>query len=103
MRSNVITPYAPAVIRLLQGPLYSDDATAWKLLVQHSDQIRNYCGQMGLELLLHEEDGFAYLRQPEWEDDEGRSIELPRLTRRQPLSRDVSMLCVLLREQLLLF
>jgi hypothetical protein len=103
MRSNHLMPYAPAVIRLLQGPLYSDDATPWKLLVEYSDQVRVYCAQMGLELLLQEEEGFAYLRQPEWEDDEGRTIELPRLTRRQPLSRDVSMLCVLLREQLLLF
>lgn len=103
MRSNLIAPYAPAVIRLLQGPLYSDDNTPWNLLLQHSDQVRIYCGQIGLELQLHEEAGFAYLRQPEWEDDEGRTIELPRLTRRLPLSRDVSMLCVLLREQLLQF
>ena len=103
MRNNQITPFAPAVIRLLQGPLYSDDAAPWKILLQYYDQVRLYCGQIGLELQLHEEDGYAYLRQPEWEDDEGRVIELPRLTRRQPLSRDVSMLCVLLREQLLLF
>lgn len=103
MRNNQITPFAPAVIRLLQGPLYSDDTTPWNALVQHYDQVRLYCAQVGLELQLHEEDGYAYLRQPEWEDDEGRVIELPRLTRRQQLSRDVSMLCVLLREQLLLF
>jgi hypothetical protein len=103
MRNNQIAPFAPAVIRLLQGPLYNDDATPWKILLQYYDQVRLYCGQIGLELQLHEEDGYAYLRQPEWEDDEGRVIELPRLTRRQPLSRDVSMLCVLLREQLLLF
>lgn len=103
MRNNQITPFAPAVIRLLQGPLYSDDTTPWNALVQNNDQVRLYCAQIGLELQLHEEDGYAYLRQPEWEDDEGRVIELPRLTRRQQLSRDVSMLCVLLREQLLLF
>ena len=103
MRGNQIAPFAPAMIRLLQGPLYSDDATPWSVLLQHYDQVRLYCGQIGLELQLHEEDGYAYLRQPQWEDDEGRAIELPRLTRRQQLSRDVSMLCVLLREQLLLF
>lgn len=102
-RKNTVAPYAPAVIRLLQGPLYSDDATPWNLLLQHREQVRQHCAQIGLELLLHEEDGFAYVRQPEWEDDEGRPIELPRLTRRLPLSREVSMLCVLLREQLLQF
>lgn len=103
MRNNQIAPFAPAVIRLLQGPLYSDDATPWNVLLQYYDQVRLYCGQIGLELQLHEEDGYAYLRQPEWEDEEGRVVELPRLTRRQQLSRDVSLLCVLLREQLLLF
>lgn len=103
MRGNYVAPFAPAVIRLLQGPLYSDDTTPWKSLLQYNEQARLYCAQIGLELQLHEEDGYAYLRQPEWEDDDGRPIELPRLTRRQPLSRDVSMLCVLLREQLLLF
>ncbi len=103
MRGNLVTPFAPAVIRLLQGPLYSDDATPWNTLLQYYDQVRIYCAQIGLELQLHEEDGYAYLRQPEWQDDEGRVIELPRLTRRQQLSRDVSVLCVLLREQLLLF
>jgi hypothetical protein len=103
MRNNQITPFAPAVIRLLQGPLYNDDTTPWNALVQNYDQVRLYCAQIGLELQVYEEDGYAYLRQPEWEDDEGRTIELPRLTRRLPLSRDVSMLCVLLREQLLLF
>ncbi|MGH2510361.1 MAG: DUF4194 domain-containing protein, partial [Ktedonobacteraceae bacterium] len=103
MRANALTPYAPAVIRLLQGPLYSDDTTPWNLLLQYHEQVRHYCAQMGMELLFYEEDGFAFLRQPEWEDDEGHSIELPRLTRRVPLSREVSMLCVLLREQLLQF
>ena len=103
MRNNRLVPFAPAVIRLLQGPLYSDDATPWNALLQYNNQVSLYCAQIGLELQLHEEDGYAYLRQPEWEDDEGRTVELPRLTRRQPLSRDVSMLCVLLREQLLLF
>jgi hypothetical protein len=103
MRTNLLTPFAPTVIRLLQGPLYSDDSTPWNLLLQYTDQVRVYCAQIGLELQVQEADGFAYLRQPEWEDDEGRVVELPRLTRRQPLSRDVSLLCVLLREQLLLF
>lgn len=103
MRANALAPYAAAVIRLLQGPLYSDDTTPWNLLLQYYEQVRQYCAQMGLELLLYEEEGFAFLRQPTWEDDEGHTIELPRLTRRIPLSREVSMLCILLREQLLQF
>jgi hypothetical protein len=102
MRSKLIAPYAAVVIKLLQGPVYHDEAV-WNMLLQYTEQVRLYCAQMGLELQMHEEDGFAYLRQPELEDDEGHPIELPRLTRRIPLTYHVTLLCVLLREQLLQF
>lgn len=103
MRSSVIAPYAPVVLKLLQGPLYSDDTGSWNLLLTHRDQVRLYCAQIGLDLQVHEEDGFAYLHQPVIEDDEGRIIDLPRLTRRTRLSYHVTWLCILLREYLLQF
>ncbi|HZO76330.1 MAG TPA: DUF4194 domain-containing protein [Ktedonobacteraceae bacterium] len=103
MRANQVAPYAAVVIKLLQGPLYHDDTTAWNLLLQHAEQVKIFCAQMGLELRFHEEDGFAYVRQPQLEDDEGNPLDLPRLTRRIPLSYHVTLLCVLLREQLLQF
>lgn len=103
MRSSVVMPYAPAMIKLLQGPLCSDDGPSWTLLLKYADQVRAYCAQIGLELQLHEEDGFSYLRQPALEDDDGRPLELPRLIRRVPLNYQVTLLCVLLREQLLQF
>ena len=102
MRSKLVAPYAPVVIKLLQGPVYHDEAV-WNILLQYAEQVKLYCAQLGLELQMHEEDGFAYLRQPELEDDEGHPVELPRLTRRIPLTYNVSLLCVLLREQLLQF
>ncbi len=102
MRSNLVAPYAAVVMKLLQGPLYQDDAP-WNLLLQYREQVRLYFAQMGLELQFYEEDGFAYVRQPEIEDDEGNRLELPRLTRRIQLSYYVTLLCVLLREQLLQF
>ena len=103
MRANLVAPYAAVMIKLLQGPLYNDDAVTWNLLLQYAEQIQVFCAQMGLELQFHEEDGFAYVRQPEIEDEEGNPLELPRLTRRIPLSYRVTLLCVLLREQLLQF
>jgi hypothetical protein len=103
MRSNLVTAYAPAILKLLQGPLYSDDSAAWSLLLNHADEVRLHCAQMGLALHLDEEDGFAFLHQPPIEDDEGHVFELPRLTRRVQLSYHVTLLCVLLREQLLQF
>ena len=103
MRANLVAPYAAVVIKLLQGPLYNDDTATWNLLLQYIEQVQIFCAQMGLELQFHEEDGFAYVRQPEIEDEEGNSLDLPRLTRRIPLSYHVTLLCVLLREQLLQF
>ncbi len=103
MRANLVAPYAAVVIKLLQGPIYHDDTITWNLLLQYTEQVQMYCAQMGLELQFHEEDSFAYVRQPELEDEEGNPLELPRLTRRIPLSYHVTLLCVLLREQLLQF
>lgn len=103
MRSNMVAPFAAVVIKLLQGPLYNDDGTSWNLLLSYTEPVRLYCAQMGLELRLHEEDGFAYLIQPTLDNEDETPLNLPRLTRRIPLSKPVSLLCVLLREQLLLF
>jgi len=100
MKSSMVAPYAAVVIKLLQGPLFSDEPAAWNLLLKYGEQVQAYVGQMGLRLQLQEEDGFAYLHQPEIEDEEGRPVVLPRLTRRDRLNYYTTLLCVLLREQL---
>ena len=103
MRANLVAPFAAVVLKLLQGPLYHDDTITWNMLLQYTEQVRLSFAQMGLELQYYEEDGFAYVRQPELEDEEGNPFDMPRLTRRIPLSYHLTLLCVLLREQLLQF
>lgn len=100
MRPDQIAPYAPAVIRLLHGPLSSDDSGPWNVLLSHETPVREYLAKIGLELVLNEPDGYAFLRQPEWEGDDGQKIALPRLMRRDRLSYHVTLLCALLRERL---
>ncbi|RRR65735.1 MAG: DUF4194 domain-containing protein [Candidatus Viridilinea halotolerans] len=100
MRPEQLAPYAPAVIRLLQGTLAPDDTSAWNLLLQHEALVRDYVAKIGLELVLHEADGYAFLRQPELEGEDGATIALPRLTRRDRLTYHVTLLCALLRERL---
>jgi hypothetical protein len=100
MRTDTLAPYAPVVIKLLQGLVYHDDTAQWNLLLAHQSAIEEYLARIGLELLVHETDGFAYVRQPDLEDEEGQRIPLPRLTRRDKLSYHVTLLCVLLRERL---
>ncbi len=100
MRPDQIAPYAAAVIRLLQGSLSSDDGGPWNVLLIHETPVREYLAKIGLELVLNENDGYAYLRQPEWEGDDGQRFALPRLTRRDRLSYHVTLMCALLRERL---
>lgn len=92
--------YAPVIIKLLQGVMYSDDRH-WESLQSYLTPIKEYFGKIGLQVQNYDTDGFAYLDQPD--DSEDRSEPLPRLTTRHPLSFKVTVLCVLLREQLRLF
>ncbi len=86
--------WAPAVVRLLQGPVY-DDEPVWRLLLDNAAHIRRWLAAIGVELVLDEAEGFAYLSQPELEEEGGRA----RLVRRMPLTFEVSLLLVILREE----
>jgi hypothetical protein len=92
-------PYAPVLIRLLQRPLYSDSTAIWDLLFRHRDEIESYFSQLGLEVVVAEHDGLAFLRKAEDGNDEG-SIDLPALTTRRELTYLASLICVLLVEEL---
>jgi hypothetical protein len=100
MPNSAVMPYAPVVLKLLQNPLFSDEAASWNLLLSYLTPVQEYFARIGLAVSVHEEDGYAYLHQPALEDDEGQSIALPRLTRRDRLTYHTTLLCVLLREWL---
>lgn len=94
-------PYAPALIRLLQGFVYDDDGEVWDLLLRYQQAIEDYFGRMGLSLYVNEQDGFAFLTQPsDIEDDSGAGIVLPRLTPRRALTYSVTLVLVVLREEI---
>jgi len=100
MPNSTVIPYALVVLKLLQNPLFSDETASWNLLLSYLTPVQEYFARIGLEVRIHEEDGYAYLHQPALEDDEGQSIILPRLTRRDRLTYHTTLLCVLLREWL---
>jgi Domain of unknown function (DUF4194) len=100
MPNSIVMPYAPVVLKLLQNPLFSDETASWNLLLANLTPVQEYFARIGLEVRLDEENGYAYLHQPALEDDEGQSIALPRLTRRDRLTYSTTLLCVLLREWL---
>lgn len=103
------------LIKLLQGFLLQEDKLSWETLLSQQIAVRDFFANLGLYLHLDENDGYAFLRTiPEGTIDDGKitseslmgnlqqeeNIEKKKLTlmRRFPLSFEVSLLCVLLRE-----
>src|SRR6266542_6931734 len=74
------------VIPLLKGVLYQlDDASLWSVLLEMQSRVRDYVAVLGLELVLDEAEGYAFLRsRPDAED--GSAPKLQRLIARRPLS-----------------
>lgn len=94
--------YASTLVRLLQGPLYSDAGTAWELLLRHRQAVEDFFAQLDLEVLVAEHDGLAFLRTRRWPDG-ADAPQVPELIARHPLRYLASLLCVLLVERLYQF
>lgn len=91
--NNKQLPYAPVIVQLFRGTIYSDSPKSWNELLLHQYEIGKYVEQIGLELIVEHKDGYAFLRQ--LTDEEGKTIGL---IRRMPLTYEQTLLCVLLRE-----
>ncbi|MFH2122697.1 MAG: DUF4194 domain-containing protein [Pseudomonadota bacterium] len=88
------------VILLLKGVIYQEgDAALWNLLLNLQGRVRDYVAVLGLELILDEAEGYAFLRSRQ-ESEENTAVKLPRLVARRPLSFPVSLLLALLRKKL---
>ena len=82
---SALDPYAPVVVRLLGGELYETDKL-WADLIEYRIPIGQYFARIGLEVIIDQRDGFAFLRQSEL-DESGRTIGL---IKRTPLSYDAA-------------
>lgn len=92
------------VIQLLKGVLYrEDDERLWSGLLNLQARVRDYIAVLGLELVLDEAEGYAFLKSraesADGEPDQA-GTKLPRLVARRPLSFPVSLLLALLRKKL---
>ncbi|SEH90063.1 protein of unknown function [Mycolicibacterium rutilum] len=92
---------ASAIIRLMQGVVYREsDEDTWLTLERSGAGVRDHFATIGVDVVVDDAEGYAYLRsQPSEEGDE----ELPRLVRRRALTYNVSLLLVLLRKRLVEF
>src|SRR5712691_7607363 len=86
------------LVALMKGVVdRENDAARWQSLLELQTRVRDQVAVLGLELILDEAEGYAYLRQrPVREGEEGP----PRLVPRRQLGYQVSLLLALLRKKL---
>lgn len=86
------------LIGLMKGVVFKEnDLKLWQQLLNAQAAIRDYVRVLGLELLLDESEGYAWLRTREPEEGEE---PLPRLVVRRQLSYPVSLIIAILRKKL---
>lgn len=99
MSSQVVPdPFSLVTVTLFRGVTNrDDDAQLWQHVLNLQSRVRDYVRVLGLDLVLDEVEGFAYLRQ---RDEEDQADTVPRLVPRRQLGFGVSLLLALLRKKL---
>ena len=87
-----------AAIKLLQGVVYQEDKDVWAILLANESDIETYFCRIGTNVVIDRSNGLAYLKQ--FGDDQRVDgyERLPRLITRSPLSYQVTLGCVMLRD-----
>lgn len=93
--------FSALAISLLKGVIYREgDERLWGALLNLQARVRDYMAVLGLELVLDEAEGYAFLKSRTDPVEDDAAPRLPRLVARRPLSFPVSLLLVLLRKKL---
>lgn len=79
--------------------MYQEDGDIWKKLLAYQEPLRGFFHELGLELIVDEKEGWGYLEQQDLSADR----MMLQLFKRRPLSFEMTMLLVILREELLGF
>lgn len=88
---------SPVLVHLLKGVLYRDQhPQVWHDLEALEAEVMDYFKLVGLDLMIDQAEGFAYLKQASLDEESG----VPRLIQRRPLGFALSILCVLLRRRM---
>jgi hypothetical protein len=89
-----IKPYSKAIVKLLKSPV-ERNSPVWDDVVNYQLEIREYISQIGLELIVKKDEGFAFVKQ--FEDSEENTLGL--IVRRQ-IGFETSIILVALRQSL---
>jgi hypothetical protein len=89
------------VVSLLKGVIYREgDERLWGALLDLQARVRDYVAVLGLDLMLDEAEGYAFLKSRAELSEVDVALKVPRLIARRPLSFPVSLLLALLRKKL---
>lgn len=91
---NNIKPYSKAIVKLLKAPI-ERNSSLWSDVINYQFEIQDYISQIGLELIVKKDEGFAFVKQ--FEDSEGNTLGL--IIRRQ-IGFETSIVIVVLRQSL---
>lgn len=98
MRTPEEHAVASTAITLMRGVVYREShEDVWEHLARHGPAVREHFTTIGVEVVVDDSEGYAYLRSREPDDGEE---QLPRLVQRRSLTYHVSLLLVLLRKRL---
>lgn len=89
-----ITPYSKAIVRLLKSPI-ERNSNVWEDVINYQGEIQEYINQIGLELIVKKDEGFAFVKQ--FEDSEGNTLGL---VQRRQIGFEASIVLVVLRQSL---
>lgn len=96
-KEDVSNGFSIVMITLLKGVVYADEnIRLWQNLLSFQARIRDYVREIGLELIVYEDEGFAWLQTSTSQEQ----ADLPRLVMKRQLSYPVSLLLALLRRKL---
>ena len=100
MRTAEQQAVATAIIELMRGVVYREQSEdSWATLDRHAAPVRDHFAAIGIDVVVDDTEGYAYLRSADDDDAE----PLPRLVKRRSLTYHVSLLLVLLRKRLVEF
>jgi len=103
LRSPEEQSIATATIILMREVVYREvpaHEPVWETLQRYRAPVADHFAAIGVDVVIDEAEGYAFLRTREPEDGE---MTLPRLVRRRSLTYNVSLMLVLLRKRMVEF
>ncbi|MEO5975526.1 MAG: DUF4194 domain-containing protein [Chryseolinea sp.] len=91
------SPHSISLIALLKGIVFESQKDIWVNLIDYEADVRKYIDALGLYLHLDKSEGYAFLKQADFEP----GFEMPRLIEKRQLSFQLTLICITLRKFLL--